>query len=72
MKTGMPLAAAMLCCSFASIVPQVADADPWEVRREMREGARSVDIEKHEAAREIGAARPATAYRVRRAKASVK
>ncbi len=53
MKTGMSLAAAMLCCSFASIVPLVASADPWEVRREMREGARSVDIEKREADREI-------------------
>jgi len=31
----------------------VAGADPWEVRREMREGARSVDTEKREAAREI-------------------
>jgi hypothetical protein len=52
-KTGMSLAAAVLCCSCASIVPLVAGADPWEVRREMREGARSVDIERHEAAREI-------------------
>jgi hypothetical protein len=31
----------------------VAGADPWEVRREMREGARGVDIEKREASREI-------------------
>jgi hypothetical protein len=31
----------------------VAGADPWEVRREVREGKRSVDIEKREAAREI-------------------
>ncbi len=53
MKTGMSLAAAILCCSCASIVPTVAGADPWEVRREVREGARSVEIEKREAAREI-------------------
>ncbi len=51
MKTRMSLAAALLCC--ASIVPMVAGADPWKVRSEMREGARSVDIEKREAAREI-------------------
>ena len=53
MKTRMSLAAAILCCSCASIVPMVAGADPWEVRREIREGARSVDIEKREASREI-------------------
>jgi len=47
----MSLAAAILCC--ASIVPMVAGADPWKVRSEMREGARSVDFEKHEAAHEI-------------------
>jgi hypothetical protein len=35
------------------IVPTVAGADSWEVRREMREGARGVEIEKREAAREI-------------------
>ena len=50
-KTRMSLPVAILCCT--SIVPMVAGADPWEVRREMREGARSVDIEKREAAREI-------------------
>ena len=53
MKTRMSLAAAILCCSSASIVPMVAGADSWEVRREMREGVRSVDIEKREASREI-------------------
>ena len=51
MKTGMYLAAAVLC--GASIVPIVAGAEPWEVRREIREGARSVAIEKREAAREV-------------------
>ena len=53
MKTGMSLAAAIICCSCASIVPMVAGADPWEVRREVREGARGVENEKREAAREI-------------------
>lgn len=53
MKTGTSLAAAILCCSCASLAPMVAGADPWEVRREMREGARGVDIEKREASREI-------------------
>ena len=51
MKIRMSVAAAALCC--VSIVPTLAGADPWEVRREVREGARSVDIEKREAAREI-------------------
>ena len=51
MKIRMSVAAAALCC--ASIVPTLAGADPWEVRREIREGARSVAIEKREAAREI-------------------
>ncbi|HEX6571755.1 MAG TPA: hypothetical protein VF055_07000, partial [Steroidobacteraceae bacterium] len=51
MKIRMSLAAAALCC--AAIVPTLAGADPWEVRREIREGARSVAIEKREAAREI-------------------
>jgi hypothetical protein len=50
-KIRMSLAAAALCC--ASIVPTLAGADPWEVRREIREGARSVAIERREAAREI-------------------
>ena len=50
-KIRISLAAAALCC--ASIVPTLAGADPWEVRREIREGARSVAIEKREAAREI-------------------
>lgn len=52
-KTGMTLAAAILCCACASIAPRVANADPRQVRSEMREGARSIDNEKHEAAREI-------------------
>jgi hypothetical protein len=50
-KIGVTLAAAVLCC--VSIVPMVAAADPWEVRREMREGAHNVARERHEAAREI-------------------
>jgi hypothetical protein len=49
----MSLAAAVLCYACASIVPMVAGAEPWEVRREMREGARNVAIEQREAAREI-------------------
>jgi hypothetical protein len=32
------LAAALLCC--ASLAPLAAGADPWEARREVREGAR--------------------------------
>jgi hypothetical protein len=52
-KTGMSLAAAVLCCSYASIVPLVASADPWEVRREVREGQREVNRERHEARYEI-------------------
>jgi len=52
-KTAMSLAAAVLCCTSASIVPVVAGAEPWEVRREMREGARNVAIEQREAAHEI-------------------
>ena len=51
MKTRMYLATALLC--VASMVPTLASADPWEVRREVREGARSVEIEKREAAREM-------------------
>lgn len=53
MKTRMSLAAAILGCSCASFVPMVAGADSWEVHREMREGARSVENEKREAAREM-------------------
>ena len=45
------LAAALLCC--ASLAPLAAGADPWDVRREVREGAYSVERERQEAAREI-------------------
>ena len=51
MKTGKSLVVAVLCC--ASIAPLVAGADPWEVRREIREGARNVAQERREAAREM-------------------
>jgi hypothetical protein len=50
-KTRLSLATALLCC--ASLAPLVAGADPWEVRREVREGAREIDRERHEAAHEI-------------------
>jgi hypothetical protein len=52
-KTRKSLAAALVLLGCASILPEVASADPKEVQREMREGARSVDAEKREAAREI-------------------
>lgn len=44
------LAAALVVAIF---VPPVASASRWEVRQEMREGARSVEREKREAAREL-------------------
>lgn len=50
-KTRIYLAAAILCC--VSVAPTVAGADPHEVRREVREGARSVVHERREAAREM-------------------
>jgi hypothetical protein len=50
-KTQFSLAAALLCC--ASLAPLAAGADPWEVRREVREGAYSIERERQEAAREI-------------------
>ncbi len=53
MKTRKLLAATLAFLGCAAIVPMVAGADPKEVRREMREGARSVENEKREAAREI-------------------
>lgn len=53
MKIRKSLAATLVLLGCASILPAVAGADPKEVRREMREGARSVDAEKREAAREI-------------------
>lgn len=53
MKMRKSLAASLVLLGCAAIVPMVASADPKEVRREMREGARSVDAEKREAAREI-------------------
>jgi len=52
-KMRKSLAATLLLLGCASIVPTVAGADPKEVRREIREGARSVDDEKREAAREM-------------------
>jgi hypothetical protein len=51
MKARLSLVAALLCC--ASMAPLAAGADPWEVRREVREGAREIDRERHEAAHEI-------------------
>lgn len=53
MQMRKSLAAALVLLGCASILPTVASADPKEVRREMREGARSVDAETREAAREI-------------------
>jgi hypothetical protein len=50
-KTRMFLGAALLC--VATTLTTVASADPWEVRREWREGAREVAHERREAAREI-------------------
>jgi len=52
-KKRKSLAAALVLLGCASIMPMVAGADPKEVRREMREGARSIDNEKREAAHEI-------------------
>ena len=51
MTTRTSLAAALLC--LASILPAVAGAEPWEVRREVREGARNMAHERQEAAREV-------------------
>ena len=52
MNTRLSLAtAALLCC--AAVTPLAAGADPWDVRREVREGAREIDRERHEAAHEI-------------------
>jgi hypothetical protein len=50
-KTRLSLAAALLCC--ASMAPLAVGADPWDVRRERLEGARNIDRERYEAAREI-------------------
>ena len=51
MKTSIGLATALLC--VASMVPTHAGADSWEVRRETREGARNIEMERREAAREM-------------------
>lgn len=52
MNTRLSLATvALLCC--AAVTPLTAGADPADVRREMREGAREVDRERHEAVHEI-------------------
>lgn len=48
------VAAGALALALAGpLVPGVALADRWEVRREVREGARSVERERREARREI-------------------
>lgn len=44
--------AAGLTCVLA-IAPVLSSANPWEVQREVREGARNVELEKREARREI-------------------
>ncbi len=51
MKPRMHAAVTMLCLVCG--LPSLASADPWEVRREWREGARNVQQERREAAREI-------------------
>ena len=45
--------AATTALSLATLVPALAGADPWDVRREVIEGARNVQQERREAAREI-------------------
>lgn len=53
MRNRKSLAAAVLILGCASALPALANADPYEVRREMREGARNVEMERRESAREI-------------------
>jgi hypothetical protein len=47
----LSLAAAAL--TLTTLLPALAAADPWDVRREVAEGARNVQQERREAAREI-------------------
>jgi hypothetical protein len=43
----------MMAAALLALLPSPAVADRWEVRREVREGVRSIEAEKREARREI-------------------
>lgn len=51
--SSLMLIAAAAVAAVGLMVPQVASASRWEVRQEVREGAKSVQREKREAAREL-------------------
>jgi hypothetical protein len=54
MRARATLSAMMVCCTvMAAMTSTSAQAQRWEVRREVREGARSVNREKREAIREM-------------------
>lgn len=53
MNTRRTLSLAAAALSLATLVPALATAGPWDVRREVAEGAHSVQHERREAAREI-------------------
>lgn len=51
-RGGLPALAAIAAVA-AAIIPSAADAQRWQVRQEMREGAREVIRERREAMREL-------------------